>query len=48
LPIVANFIVVESARRKGVVISFREYCRAGIPTTIPTLGLGVAWLYLIG
>jgi len=45
---VANFIVVENARRKGVVISFWEYCRAGIPTTILTLGLGVAWLYLIG
>jgi Na+/H+ antiporter NhaD/arsenite permease-like protein len=45
---VANFIVVENARRKGVVISFWEYCRVGIPTTILTLGVGVAWLYLIG
>jgi len=45
---VANLIVVEHARRDRVTISFWEYCRAGIPTTILTLALGVAWLYLIG
>ena len=45
---VANLIVVAIARREGVAISFLEYCRAGIPTTILTLALGVGWLYLIG
>ncbi len=45
---VANLIVVESARREGVAISFWEYCRAGIPVTLLTLAVGVVWLYLIG
>jgi Na+/H+ antiporter NhaD/arsenite permease-like protein len=41
---VANLIVVENARREGVTVSFREYCRAGIPVTVLTLLLGAAWL----
>ncbi len=41
---VANLIVVENARRQGVIISFGEYCKAGVPLTLLTLGLGVAWL----
>jgi Na+/H+ antiporter NhaD/arsenite permease-like protein len=41
---VANLIVVESARREGVTISFWEYCKVGVPLTILTLALGVAWL----
>jgi Na+/H+ antiporter NhaD/arsenite permease-like protein len=45
---VANFIVVENARRERIAVSFWEYCRAGIPTTILTLAAGAAWLYLIG
>jgi Na+/H+ antiporter NhaD/arsenite permease-like protein len=44
---VANLIVVENARREGIRISFWEYCRVGIPTTILTLAMGVAWLYLV-
>lgn len=45
---VANLIVVEGARRERIVITFWEYCRAGIPTTILTLASGIVWLYLIG
>jgi Na+/H+ antiporter NhaD/arsenite permease-like protein len=41
---VANLIVVESARREGVVVSFGEYCKVGVPLTVLTLALGVAWL----
>ncbi len=41
---VANLIVVEAARREGVPISFGEYCKVGVPITLLTLGLGVAWL----
>jgi Na+/H+ antiporter NhaD/arsenite permease-like protein len=41
---VANLIVVESASRQGVRISFMEYCRVGVPLTILTLLLGIAWL----
>ncbi len=44
---VANLIVVENARRDGVTVSFREYCKVGLPLTILTLGLGIAWLQFI-
>jgi Na+/H+ antiporter NhaD/arsenite permease-like protein len=44
---VANLIVVESARREGVDVSFREYCKVGIPITILTLAMGVAWFRLV-
>jgi Na+/H+ antiporter NhaD/arsenite permease-like protein len=41
---VANLIVVENARRARINISFWEYCKAGIPVTVLTLVLGIAWL----
>jgi Na+/H+ antiporter NhaD/arsenite permease-like protein len=41
---VANLIVVERARRDGVVISFLEYAKAGVPITLATLALGLLWL----
>lgn len=41
---VANLIVAESARRRGVELSFVEYLKAGVPITIITLV--VAWLWL--
>jgi Na+/H+ antiporter NhaD/arsenite permease-like protein len=41
---VANLIVVENARREGIEVSFWEYCKAGIPVTLLTLALGIAWL----
>ncbi|HLK12729.1 MAG TPA: anion transporter [Candidatus Binatia bacterium] len=41
---VANLIVIEGARRRGVSVSFWEYCRVGAPLTLLTLALGVAWL----
>jgi Na+/H+ antiporter NhaD/arsenite permease-like protein len=44
---VANLIVVESAGREGVRISFWEYCKVGIPLTILTLILGIAWLQYV-
>jgi Na+/H+ antiporter NhaD/arsenite permease-like protein len=44
---VANLIVVENARREGVAISFTEYSKVGIPVTIATLALGIAWLELV-
>jgi Na+/H+ antiporter NhaD/arsenite permease-like protein len=45
---VANLIVVELARREGVLVSFWEYCLVGVPLTILTLGLGIAWLRFAG
>jgi Na+/H+ antiporter NhaD/arsenite permease-like protein len=41
---VANLIVVESARREGVLVSFWEYLRVGVPVTLLTLLIGVLWL----
>ncbi len=41
---VANLIVVERARHEGVSVSFWEYCKAGVPVTLLTLGVGIAWL----
>jgi Na+/H+ antiporter NhaD/arsenite permease-like protein len=44
---VANLIVVEIAAREGVAISFWEYCKVGIPLTILTLVMGIAWLQFV-
>jgi Na+/H+ antiporter NhaD/arsenite permease-like protein len=41
---IANLIVVEGARRRGVTIGFGDYAKAGVPITIVTLALGVWWL----
>jgi len=44
---VANLIVVENARRAGTELSFLEYLKVGVPLTIPTTLVGVAWLALV-
>lgn len=44
---VANLIVVENARRAGVELSFAEYLKVGIPLTLATTAVGVAWLTLV-
>ncbi len=44
---VANLIVVESARRRGIEIRFREYLKVGVPLTILTTSLGIAWLTFV-
>lgn len=44
---VANLIVAESARSRGVQLSFGEYLRAGVPITLLTLLWGVLWLWLV-
>jgi Na+/H+ antiporter NhaD/arsenite permease-like protein len=44
---VANLIVVESARREGTTIAFWEYCKVGMPLTLVTLVLGMAWLEFV-
>ena len=43
---VANLIVVETARREGAELGFFEYLRVGLPLTIVTTLVGVAWLML--
>jgi Na+/H+ antiporter NhaD/arsenite permease-like protein len=44
---VANLIVVENASREGATVSFWEYCKVGVPLTILTLILGIAWLQFV-
>jgi Na+/H+ antiporter NhaD/arsenite permease-like protein len=44
---VANLIVAEIAKRRGVELSFGEYLRAGVPVTLLSLTLGVAWLAFV-
>lgn len=43
----ANLIVVENARKRGVTVTLVDYCRVGVPVTILTLIVGVAWLSLV-
>jgi Na+/H+ antiporter NhaD/arsenite permease-like protein len=43
---VANLIVVESARRSGTALGFVEYLKVGVPLTVLTTLVGVAWLAL--
>ncbi len=43
---IANLIVVEGARRRGVKVSFLEYAAVGVPITLLTTGFGVWWLSL--
>ena len=44
---IANLIVIEQARAQGVSLSFREHARAGVPVTLASLGILVAWLLLL-
>ncbi len=39
---IANLIVVENARRRGVMIGFQEHLLAGIPITVLTIAIAVA------
>ena len=41
---VANLIVAESAKHRGVMLTFGEYFRAGAIITILTIAIGVVWL----
>lgn len=44
---VANLIVAESAKKRGVKLEFYEYLKVGIPITFITLILGVLWLSVL-
>ncbi len=45
---VANLIVVQQARRQGVVITFGEFARLGVPVTLAGLAVLSAWAALVG
>lgn len=44
---VANLIVAESARTRGVKLGFLEYLKAGVPITVLTIGVGILWLSFV-
>ncbi len=44
---VANLIVAESAKSRGVHLSFVEYLKAGIPITVFTLLWGILWMGIV-
>lgn len=44
---IANIIVIEKARPE-VEITFKDYLRVGVPITLATLAVGVAWLGFAG
>ncbi|MGH7915316.1 MAG: anion transporter [Candidatus Binataceae bacterium] len=41
---IANLIVVEQAQREGIKIGFVDYLKVGLPVTIITLAIDIAWL----
>jgi Na+/H+ antiporter NhaD/arsenite permease-like protein len=41
---IANIIVVDAARRSGIVIDWRRHARTGVPVTIATLAICAGWL----
>jgi Na+/H+ antiporter NhaD/arsenite permease-like protein len=44
----ANIIAVERARDAGVALTFAEHARCGVPMTLLSFLLALAWLVLIG
>ena len=43
---IANIIVVDQARARGVTIDWRTHARTGVPVTLATLGIAAAWLWM--
>jgi Na+/H+ antiporter NhaD/arsenite permease-like protein len=44
---VANLIVAESAKSRGIKLSFGAYLKAGLPITAISLCIGTAWLVML-
>jgi Na+/H+ antiporter NhaD/arsenite permease-like protein len=44
---VANLIVAETAKKRGINLSFVEYLKAGLPIAIITLAIGIIWFGVI-
>ena len=41
---IANLIVIEGARRRGVRVNLGQYLRVGVPVTIATVLFGIWWI----
>ncbi len=44
---IANLITFEQAKSYGIEIGFREHARIGIPVTVASFGIAVAWTALV-
>ena len=45
---IANLIVVEQAAAEGVIVSFKEHAKTGIPVTLGSLAVLAGWLACFG
>jgi Na+/H+ antiporter NhaD/arsenite permease-like protein len=45
---ICNIIVAERAREAGVTLTFADFARAGVPMTLLSIAVALAWLALIG
>ncbi len=43
---IANIIVVDAARRRGIAIDWRSHARTSVPVTLATLAITAAWFAL--
>jgi Na+/H+ antiporter NhaD/arsenite permease-like protein len=43
---IANIIVVDAARRRGIVIDWARHARTGVPVTLASLAVVAVWLWL--
>ena len=43
---IANIIVVDAARRRGIAIDWRSHARTGVPVALVTLAITAAWFAL--
>jgi Na+/H+ antiporter NhaD/arsenite permease-like protein len=43
---IANIIVVDAARRRGIAIRWRTHARTGMPVALVTLCVTAAWFAL--
>jgi Na+/H+ antiporter NhaD/arsenite permease-like protein len=43
---IANIIVVDAARRRGIALDWRTHARTGVPVTLVTLAITAAWFAL--
>ncbi|HVL35531.1 MAG TPA: SLC13 family permease, partial [Burkholderiales bacterium] len=44
---IANIIVVDAARRRGIVIDWRRHAASGVPVTLASLAITAAWFLLL-